>query len=388
MIKPIPMPFDGKDVPHLVIEVNQRCNLNCKACYKVKQGYTKPIELIKEEIDYGVSQRNLDVITLAGGEPTMHPDLAEAISYISKKGIKVTLLTNGLELGAAKLRRYGDAGLTRVLVHVDSMQDRPDAPPGATEEDCNAIRERILRQASRYGIQGGMAVTAYGEKRDDLTRTMEYALRSPFVSLVLMTCYGRFAPIAEKLGNDAVAQMFRDTELEGNEMTSREVAMILSEELDLDPTQYIESSLRKSEWRWLLYLGFSITDSDGKVDSLFLSSRYPRTIKLGNDLQKIFNKGSYKFDMVPSRAGSIAVCALYGLLGLDPFNLLKTARFLSKLAKPGAVIGSKVFVVQQPPTLTEEGELEYCKNCPDATVRNGEIMPLCTADIVSPVPSS
>ena len=34
------MPYDGPDVPHVVIEVNQKCNISCKACYKDKLDYT------------------------------------------------------------------------------------------------------------------------------------------------------------------------------------------------------------------------------------------------------------------------------------------------------------------------------------------------------------
>ena len=48
------MPFKGKDIPHIVIEVNQACNMSCKACYKIRQAYTKSTRLIKDEIDLAV----------------------------------------------------------------------------------------------------------------------------------------------------------------------------------------------------------------------------------------------------------------------------------------------------------------------------------------------
>jgi len=40
---------------------------------------------------------------------------------------------------------------------------------------------------------------------------------------------------------------------------------------------------------------------------------------------------------------------------------------------------------QQPPSLHGDGGIEQCDNCPDATVRNGQIIPLCLADILSPL---
>ena len=384
MTNPIPMPFNGKDVPHLVIEVNQHCNLNCISCYKDKRPYTKPLEQIKEEIDFGASERNLDVITLAGGEPTLHPELPSVIQYVHDKGIKVNVLTNGVAIDDKMLRSWSRAGATRVMLHIDSLQGRPDAAPNASEDELNDLRERMTERVVRHGMHGGLALTAYQKNKHEIPAVLSYVQQSPWVSTVLITCSTRFAPIAEKFGGQALASRYLKSEPEGEELTTRELAEILSREIALDPTQYVESNLRDSEWRWLLYLGFAMGGRGRKVKTLSLSSKYRRTIDLGNALQK-FLKGRYKFDMVPGPVESVVVCTLYGLLSLDRRNLFRTGRFLASGLKPGSKIGSKVIVIQQAPNLSETGELEYCKNCPDATVRNGKIVPLCVADILSPI---
>lgn len=379
----IPMPFSGKDVPHLVIEVNQACNMSCKACYKNIQPYTKPIALIFEEIDYAVSQRNLDMITLAGGEPTLHPDLPRIIQYVTDRGVKASLLTNGLLLSDALLAACRAAGLCRVLVHVDSMQQRPDAPTGASELDLVPLRDEILGRVARHGIHGGLAVTLYRDNLHELPRLLDYIFASDLISLVLFTLCKGFGPIVERHGAASCKGRF-DQELVDQEVSNEEVLELVEREFSMLPTHYIASNRRSSELRWLFYLAFVISDGAGPYHKLYLHGRYRRTITLANLAQKL-TKGRYKFDMVPGAPEAISVCLAYALLGMDPRNLLHVVRFLAGLLRPGSKISSKVIVIQQPPNLTAEGGIEHCKNCPDATVRNGKVMPLCLADIISPI---
>ncbi|MFT5698188.1 MAG: MoaA/NifB/PqqE/SkfB family radical SAM enzyme [Desulforhopalus sp.] len=74
------------------------CNLSCKHCYinKVQHGTN---QLSKEEIVdwltlFADKDKKSNVIFL-GGEPTMHPDLAFAISGAKKLGFSVTVDSNG-----------------------------------------------------------------------------------------------------------------------------------------------------------------------------------------------------------------------------------------------------------------------------------------------------
>lgn len=378
------MPFKGKDIPHIVIEVNQACNMSCKACYKIRQAYTKSTRLIKDEIDLAVSQRNLDMITLAGGEPTLHPDLPEIIRYIDDKGIKTSILTNGLLLTDDLLRTYRDAGLSRAMVHVDSLQERPDADAGASEKELNPLRGRILEKVGRNGIRGGLSLTLYRRNMAELPDVLDFVFSNRWVSLVLVALCKSFAPIVKKFGHEDISGCIDDGDLKDEEVTSGEVLEIVERAFGMTPAHYIASNRRESEMRWLFYLAFAITGNDSRCRTMHLSSRFRKTITMANLLQKVL-KGRYKFDMVPGRAESVVVCMAYAILGMDAGNFTATMKFLSGLLGPRRDIHSKVIVVQQPPNLAADGEIEHCKDCPDATVRNGRIMPLCIADIMSPV---
>lgn len=77
--KIFPMLIGARDVPHIAIEPTMKCNIACRRCYNLCHDYEKSIEAIKDEIDLARSKRNLDTVSLLGGEPTLHPDITEFI---------------------------------------------------------------------------------------------------------------------------------------------------------------------------------------------------------------------------------------------------------------------------------------------------------------------
>jgi MoaA/NifB/PqqE/SkfB family radical SAM enzyme len=58
----------------------------------------------------------------AGGEPTLHPQLSEVISYISRKGINAEILSNGYGLTDEMLKMYRKSGVKEILIHIDIEQ--------------------------------------------------------------------------------------------------------------------------------------------------------------------------------------------------------------------------------------------------------------------------
>lgn len=81
------------------ITVNRQCNLRCKWCYAksadFKTSSDMPLSLAKELIDLA-SQLNIQNISVTGGEPTCHKDIAQIIQYIRQKNLTPILITNGV----------------------------------------------------------------------------------------------------------------------------------------------------------------------------------------------------------------------------------------------------------------------------------------------------
>jgi len=84
-----------------VIEITSACNLSCPICLKQ---FSQPFELTVDEFaaildNLFQCERAINVINLSGGEPFLHPELAELLRLAADKGVtQVTISTNGLLL--------------------------------------------------------------------------------------------------------------------------------------------------------------------------------------------------------------------------------------------------------------------------------------------------
>ncbi|MCX6354797.1 MAG: radical SAM protein [Candidatus Aureabacteria bacterium] len=126
---------------HLTIEVTHRCNLSCHMCDLY--GGDKEIDSLRsrkeapgEQFSLALMEQLCDsfhgskpVLSLGGGEPLLHPQIAELISCAKRKGLLCTLTTNGtlLEKYAAALT---DAGLDSIVLSIDGPEKVHDATRG------------------------------------------------------------------------------------------------------------------------------------------------------------------------------------------------------------------------------------------------------------------
>ena len=122
----------GRPVHDLRISVTDRCNFRCVYCmpkevFDADYAFLPRAELLTFEeitrvarifVDLGVTK-----IRLTGGEPLLRRNIERLVEMLAKiGGIDLTLTTNG-SLLAKKARALRDAGLTRVTVSLDSLDD-------------------------------------------------------------------------------------------------------------------------------------------------------------------------------------------------------------------------------------------------------------------------
>jgi len=122
----------GRPLHDLRISVTDRCNFRCVYCMpKDVFGRDYPFlahaDLLSFEeiarlarifVDQGVSK-----IRLTGGEPLLRKNLERLVEMLARMGqLDLTLTTNGALL-AKKAQSLRDAGLTRVTVSLDSLDD-------------------------------------------------------------------------------------------------------------------------------------------------------------------------------------------------------------------------------------------------------------------------
>ena len=127
------------------------CNFRCPYCHNPELVDETAPELTEESFFSFLENRNrqLEAVTITGGEPTLQQDLVPFISQIKKMGFKVKLDTNGTKPGLIKelqkqqLVDYFAMDIKSPLAHYEATTSRP--------VDTDKIRQSIA-----YLMQGGI----------------------------------------------------------------------------------------------------------------------------------------------------------------------------------------------------------------------------------------
>ena len=128
------MPLDRLSRPlrDLRISVTDRCNFRCTYCmpkevYGSSYRFLPRAELLTfEEIERLArlfAAQGVEKIRLTGGEPLLRRDVEKLVAMLARlPGLDLTMTTNGALL-VQKARPLAEAGLTRITVSLDSLDD-------------------------------------------------------------------------------------------------------------------------------------------------------------------------------------------------------------------------------------------------------------------------
>lgn len=94
--------FAGEYGPRrLSVELANICNLHCSYCFRADDNLYSPhaeffsLELLRRVIKEARAAAQITRISFTGGEPTLHPQFAEALSAIAEAELTVSFVTNG-----------------------------------------------------------------------------------------------------------------------------------------------------------------------------------------------------------------------------------------------------------------------------------------------------
>jgi 7,8-dihydro-6-hydroxymethylpterin dimethyltransferase len=98
-----------------LVDITDACNLKCPTCFSDSKGQSfLTLDQIRACIDGAIAQEgNSIVIQFSGGEPTLHPQLVDAVKIAKTKPVDVLMInTNGIRLADDEdlVRRLVDAG--------------------------------------------------------------------------------------------------------------------------------------------------------------------------------------------------------------------------------------------------------------------------------------
>jgi hopanoid biosynthesis associated radical SAM protein HpnH len=102
------------------------CNLKCSGCGKIAQ----PASLLKQRMPVeqavgAIEESGAPMISIAGGEPLMHPQIDEIVRQLLAKGKIVFLCTNAL-LMPKHIHKFKPHRNFSWMVHIDGLENRHD----------------------------------------------------------------------------------------------------------------------------------------------------------------------------------------------------------------------------------------------------------------------
>jgi len=132
----------------LMLEPLFRCNLSCTGCGKIQY----PVSILKKDLSVEDCLRASEeceapVVSIAGGEPLLHPQISAIAQGLVERGRFVYLCTNALLL-ERKLDEFRPDKHLSFSVHMDGPREEHDLAvcrEGVYEVAVNAIRAALDR---------------------------------------------------------------------------------------------------------------------------------------------------------------------------------------------------------------------------------------------------
>ncbi len=128
------------------IVVTERCNLACAYCTEHRpRARPVPFEVLLERFDH-LRRLRCVFVTLNGGEPLLHPQVAELVAAIRTRGMTPLMNTNGLCLTRDRVDALNEAGLYGMQVSLDGLHDSPVSKKSL--DRLEPIFELLLKRAA------------------------------------------------------------------------------------------------------------------------------------------------------------------------------------------------------------------------------------------------
>jgi len=336
------------DNPDGWIEPTTFCQFKCSNCYrgiseKGHKGKHEDLAELKKQVDWFIDKRNVQTISIAGGEPLMYPQIEELIEYIHEKGLKSKIYTNAIGLDETKLVRFKEKGATEFVIHIDKDQRESNS-----EESINSIRQEYCNLFRKVkGVNLGFIMPISKENINDLPILAKFFQKnSDIVNLIVFTM------MKEMLPNKSLDDNLK---IEMNEVISK-----VKETFGISFGAYLGKELN-DDLSWLFSLSLY---KNGKLLGSFDDKMY-------EEIQNRYyqNKGKY-FITIKNKP--------IGFLKLLPKFLNKSMMkiLLKSIGYKGKSINAQVVLIIDPPDMID-GKWNLCKGCPDAMLYENKLVPSC-----------
>ncbi len=132
----------------LMLEPLFRCNLACAGCGKIQYpAHVLKMNMTPEQCFHAVDECGAPMVSIPGGEPLMHPQIAQIVEGLVARKKYIYLCTNALLL-KEKLHLFKPSKYLTFSVHVDGEKEHHDfsvCKEGGFELAVDGIREAVAK---------------------------------------------------------------------------------------------------------------------------------------------------------------------------------------------------------------------------------------------------
>jgi MoaA/NifB/PqqE/SkfB family radical SAM enzyme len=168
----------------LQFAITNICNAKCGFCgfatdkFDPRRHRAVTLEQARDVIDISV-KNHIGHLLFVGGEPLLHKDLREMTRYAAGRGIRPMICTNGSLWTEQNMRALAAAGLSSVIMSIDSHDTARHEKNRGLPEVCNKIKY-ANEVFAELGVQTTASVTASRLIEDydqlpDFLRTLGFA---------------------------------------------------------------------------------------------------------------------------------------------------------------------------------------------------------------------
>ncbi|MFN3780909.1 MAG: radical SAM protein, partial [Candidatus Kapaibacteriota bacterium] len=353
----------------------------CDGCYREnRKSSHKSLSEIEEELEVFARNRKTDSISIAGGDPLVHPQIVEIVKMIKKRGWKPVINTNGQALTKELLIELKKAGVWGFTFHIDSYQNRPHWK-GKNEIELNELRLHYAKMLAEVGgLTCSFNATIYPETIHYVPELVQWAQKHIDIVHIMVFIIYRIAKldgfydyyIGDKKVNFDNITYSREAETRRTDVKSEEiVAEIRKAYPDFTPCAFLNGTHLPNSYKWLLA---------GRMGNKHQIFGYvgPKFMELVQTMKHIFT-GTY---LAYSSPLAQKIGRLYFLLAPFDKGLRQVVKnyFKSFTTNPKAFFNRVYYqsiLIIQPIDILPDGETNMCDGCPDITVWNGRLVWSC-----------
>ncbi len=377
------LPWNLADNAISWLEPTSMCNLACDGCYRENEKDShKSLDQVKHDLDVFQSKRNSDCISIAGGDPLLHPQITDIVREIRSRGLKPIINTNGFALTMELLKKLKEAGVYGFTFHIDSNQGRGGEWHGKNELELNELRYKYARMlADVGGIACSFNSTVYEENLKYVPGMVEWAQKNiDIVHTMVFICFRHVVPAMPFdwfAGGKKVDWQTISYHSERNRkvdiLSTDVLAKVRETYPEFTPAAYLNGTEKADSYKWLL------TERVGTKNKIY-GYLGPKFLELVMSWHH-FVKGTYLSYASPATAKM----GRASMLLLWPFDKGLRKATLNMFKNPFRIFRRahlQTIMFIQPVDFMQDGRQSMCDGCPDITVWNDELVWSCRLEEV------